>query len=208
MASLRKARIHAGGVAALVVVAVVVAGCGSSSSSSSAPAPAPAPAPTATNAAATSAAGGSSKRVSVSLAKGTDGTYLAGASGRALYLWVADSNGKSSCAGSCAKAWPPLLTKSAPMAAHGVQASDLGTITRADGTKQVTYKGHPLYYFVEDSSAGMTHGQGSDSFGAKWWLVAPSGSAIMAGGSSANAASGGSSSSSSGSSGGGGSSWG
>jgi predicted lipoprotein with Yx(FWY)xxD motif len=205
MASLRKARFHAGGFAALAGVALVVAGCGSSSSSSSTPAPAPAA--TATNAAASSASGGSSKGVSVSLAKGSDGTYLAGASGRALYLWVADSNGKSSCAGSCAKAWPPLLTKSAPVAAHGVQASDLGTTTRSDGTKQVTYKGHPLYYFVEDSSSGMTHGQGSDSFGAKWWLVAPSGSAIKTGGSSAAPASGGSSSSSSGSSGGG-SSWG
>ncbi len=200
MASLRKARFQAGSIAALVGVALVVSACGSSSSSSSAPAPAS----TATNAAVSSAAGGSSKGVSVSLAKGTDGTYLAGASGRALYLWVADSNGKSSCSGSCAKAWPPLLTKTAPLAAHGVQAADLGTITRSDGTKQVTYKGHPLYYFVEDSSSGMTHGQGSDSFGAKWWLVAPSGSAIKAGGSSASGAS---SSSSSGSSGGG-SSWG
>jgi predicted lipoprotein with Yx(FWY)xxD motif len=198
MASLRKARFHAGGIAALVGVVMVVAGCGSSSSSSSAPAPAP----TATNAA---ASGGSSKGVSVSLAKGSDGTYLAGASGRALYLWVADANGKSSCAGSCAKAWPPLLTKSVPVAAHGVQASDLGTIARSDGSKQVTYKGHPLYYFVEDTSSGMTHGQGSDNFGAKWWLVAPSGSAIKTGGSSA---SGGSSSSSSGSSGGSSSSWG
>jgi predicted lipoprotein with Yx(FWY)xxD motif len=200
MASLRKARFHAGGIAALVGVVLVVAGCGSSSSSSSAPAPAPAP--TATNAA---ASGGSSKGVSVSLAKGSGGTYLAGASGRALYLWVADSNGKSSCAGSCAKAWPPLLTKSAPVAGHGVQASDLGTITRSDGGKQVTYKGHPLYYFVEDTSSGTTHGQGSDNFGAKWWLVAPSGSAIETSGSSA--AGSGSSSSSSGSSGGG-SSWG
>jgi predicted lipoprotein with Yx(FWY)xxD motif len=185
MASFRKARFHAGGISALVGVALVVAGCGSSSSSSSAPAPTP----TATNAAASSAAGGSSKGVSVSLVKGTDGTYLAGASGRALYLWVADSNGKSNCSGSCAKAWPPLLTKSAPVAAQGVQASDLGTTTRSDGTKQVTYKGHPLYYFVEDSSSGMTHGEGSDSFGAKWWLVAPSGSAIMAGGASASSAS-------------------
>ena len=49
---------------------------------------------------------------------------------------------------------------------------------RSDGTEQVTYKGHPLYYFVADTSAGSTKGQGSDSFGAKWWLIAPSGSAI------------------------------
>ena len=54
-------------------------------------------------------------------------------------------------------------------------ASDLGTITRSDGTKQVTYDGHPLYYFAGDSGAGMASGQGSDGFGAKWWLVSPAG---------------------------------
>ena len=62
-----------------------------------------------------------------------------------------------------------------------MNASDLGTTMRADGTEEVTYKGHPLYYFVADTSAGSTKGQGSDSFGAKWWLVAPSGTAITAG---------------------------
>jgi predicted lipoprotein with Yx(FWY)xxD motif len=51
---------------------------------------------------------------------------------------------------------------------------------RADGTEQVTYDGHPLYYFIADGSAGSTTGQGNDGFGAKWWLVAPSGSAITA----------------------------
>jgi hypothetical protein len=63
-------------------------------------------------------------------------------------------------------------------ATGGAKASDLGTITRSDGTKQVTYDGHPLYYFVGDSAAGQTNGQGSDNFGAKWWLVAPSGAEI------------------------------
>ena len=53
---------------------------------------------------------------------------------------------------------------------------------RSDGTEEVTYKGHPLYYFVADKSAGSTSGQGSNSFGAKWWLVAPSGTAITTGG--------------------------
>ena len=86
----------------------------------------------------------------------------------------------SSCSGACAQAWPPLLTKGKPTAGTGVNASDLGTTMRSDGTEQVTYKGHPLYYFVADTSAGSTKGQGSDSFGAKWWLVAPSGAAITA----------------------------
>jgi hypothetical protein len=106
-----------------------------------------------------------------------------------------------------------VIAKATPTASGGVNMSDLGTITRSDGSKQVTYMGHPLYYFVADARAGMIRGQGSNSFGAKWWLVAPSGSAITAGGKSNGASSGGyssgSSSSSSGSSGSsGGSSWG
>ena len=62
--------------------------------------------------------------------------------------------------GTCAKAWPPLLTKGNPTAGSGVDASDLGTTMRSDGTEQVTYKGHPLYYFVADTSAGSTKGAG------------------------------------------------
>ncbi len=126
------------------------------------------------------------------------GTDLTGASGRALYLWAADSNGKSSCSGECAKVWPPVITKVTPSASGGVTAGDLGTITRSDGSKQVTYKGHPLYYFVEDSRAGVTKGQGSNSFGAKWWLVAPSGSVITAAASTAASSSASSSGSASG----------
>jgi predicted lipoprotein with Yx(FWY)xxD motif len=136
--------------------------------------------------------------VAVSTAKDTSGTYLIGTSGRALYLWAADSNDKSSCSGACAKTWPPLLTTGTPTASGGATAVDLGTITRSDGTKQVTYMGHPLYYFVADTGAGKTTGQGSNSFGAKWWLVAPSGAAITAGSSSSGGLYGGSSSSSSG----------
>jgi predicted lipoprotein with Yx(FWY)xxD motif len=188
------AKLRAGSLAALVVTGLVIAGCGSSSSSSS------------TLAAASSSATSSSAAVSgvaVSTAKGTGGLYLTGVGGRALYLWVADHNDSSSCAGACAKAWPPLLTKGAPTASGSVKASDLGTITRSDGSKQVTYNGHPLYYFVGDTGPGTLRGEGSDNFGAKWWLVAPTGSAIEA---STTAASGGAVSSSS--SGSGGSSWG
>jgi hypothetical protein len=91
-----------------------------------------------------------------------------------------------------------------PTASGGANAADLGTITRSDGSKQVTYKGHPLYYFVGDTAAGSLKGQGSNNFGAKWWLVAPSGTAIAAGASSGGGSSGGSTSTSSGSSSGGG----
>lgn len=126
---------------------------------------------------------------------------MIGPSGHALYLWVADSHGKSSCAGNCAKYWPPLTSKGTPVAGHGVTAGDLGTITRAGGAKQVTYNGHPLYYFVADTSKSSTTGEGNDGFGAKWWLVAPTGSAITSGATSQAASS---SSSSGGAYGGGG----
>lgn len=125
----------------------------------------------------------------MSVARSADGTYLTGAGGRALYLWVADGVGRSHCSGACAQAWPPLLTTGAPVAGAGVASGDLGTIARSGSTRQVTYKGHPLYFFVADRRAGATTGQGSDSFGAKWWLVAPSGAAITHARSAAKASS-------------------
>ena len=57
-------------------------------------------------------------------------------------------------------------------------SADLGTSTRSDGTKQVTYKGHPLYYYVGDPNSGETSGQGINSFGAPWYVLSPSGSAV------------------------------
>jgi predicted lipoprotein with Yx(FWY)xxD motif len=165
-----RARIRISGGAAMVAVALAVTACGSSNPSSSAS--------SAANNAPASNSAPTGNKVSVGTASGSDGTYLVGASGRALYLWVADGPDKSVCAGACAKFWPPLTTKAAPVAASGVTASDLGTTTRSGGVKQVTYGGHPLYYFLEDTSKGSLKGQGNNGFGAKWWLVAPSGTAI------------------------------
>jgi predicted lipoprotein with Yx(FWY)xxD motif len=105
-------------------------------------------------------------------------SFLTDSSGRSLYLWVPDTSTKSTCSGACATAWPPLTTTGAPAAGAGVTASDLGTISRSDGTKQVTYDGHPLYRFSGDSGAGETKGEGSNGFGAPWYLVAPSGQQI------------------------------
>ena len=194
MASRRTAKFRIVGVAALATAALIVAGCGSSSSSSSSTTTATAAAAPASTSSTTSAAAAATG-VTIKTAKGSGGTYLAGPNGHALYLWVADSGGKSSCAATCAHAWPPLLTKGNPTAGAGVVASDLGTTMRSDGTEQVTYKGHPLYYFVADKSAGNTNGEGTDGFGAKWWLVAPSGTAITAGAATASTSSGGSSTS-------------
>ena len=203
MASRRTAKFRIVAVAAVATAGLIIAGCGSASSSSSSSATA-APASAATTST-SSTSSTSATGVTIKTAKGSGGTYLAGPNGHALYLWVADSGGKSACSGACAHAWPPLLTKGNPTAGNGVTASDLGTTMRSDGTEEVTYKGHPLYYFVADTSAASTKGQGSDSFGAKWWLVAPSGTAITTGGtassSSRGSSSGGGSSSSSSSNG-------
>ncbi len=189
---LTSARIRLGGAAAIAGVALIAAGCGSSSSgaSSSAGAGSSASAPAATASGSGTVSRAAAQGVSIGTARGSHGIYLTSASGRALYLWVADSGGRSNCSGACAAVWPPLTTKGTPVAAHGVKASELGTITRADGARQVTYHGHPLYYYAADTSAGTTTGQGNDGFGAKWWLVNPSGSAITAGSTGASSAAG------------------
>src|SRR5580692_5187646 len=149
-----------------LAAALVVAACGSSGSGSSS--------------AAAAAASGSASTTGTVITTGTGsaGSFLTNSAGRALYLWVKDPMNKSVCSGACAGAWPPVVATGTVTASGGASASDLGTITQSDGTKQVTYDGHPLYYFVGDSNPGTDSGQGSNSFGAKWWLVAPSGSAI------------------------------
>ncbi len=92
---------------------------------------------------------------------GTLGTYLVNTSGMTLYRFTADSGGMSNCTGTCATTWPPLTTAltTRPTAANGVVGT-LGTITRSDGSMQVTYNGSPLYTFAEDKAPGDTHGQG------------------------------------------------
>ena len=99
-------------------------------------------------------------------------------SGKTLYLFEKDKagSGKTACYGMCAKFWPPLT--GTPSAGPGVSASKLGTIKRTDGKTQVTYNGHPLYWFSVDKSAGQANGQGVKAFGASWYVVAPSGNKI------------------------------
>jgi predicted lipoprotein with Yx(FWY)xxD motif len=201
MVLLKTAKFRIAGLLALAISAIVVAGCGSASSTSTSTAAAAQPAATSSTATSSSSESGGE---SIGMTKGNGGVYLTGDNGRAVYLWVADTGDKSSCSGACAKAWPPVETKGTPKAEQGVNAGDLGTIMRADGSEQVTYKSHPLYYFVADKSTGETKGQGSDSFGAKWWLVAPSGTAITTGSTSAASGGGYGSSSTSSTSGGGG----
>jgi predicted lipoprotein with Yx(FWY)xxD motif len=125
-----------------------------------------------------SPAGASTTGTVITTHSGSAGSFLTDGSGRAVYLWTNDSMNKSACMGACVGAWPPVEAKGALTVSGGAKPSDLGTITRSDGSKQVTYDGHPLYYFAGDSGPGQVSGQGNDGFGAKWWLVAPTGAQI------------------------------
>jgi predicted lipoprotein with Yx(FWY)xxD motif len=174
----------AAGVGGAVGVGLLVAACSSGSSSAAAPA---ASSPAAAAGSSSSASGATV--ITTSTASGN--TFLTDGSGRAVYLWVKDTGTTSTCTGACAGAWPPVTVTGTPTAGGSAKASDLGTTTRSDGSKQVTYDGHPLYYFTGDSGPGTATGQGSDGFGAKWWLVAPSGSDVTASVSSFTKASGG-----------------
>ena len=104
------------------------------------------------------------------------GKVLVAANGRTLYLFTADK-GKSACYGQCAAYWPPLIAAK-PSAGVGLKASLLGTTTRKDGKLQVTYRGHPLYFFVQDKKVGDVKGQGFVHFGGAWWVVSAAGTRI------------------------------
>jgi predicted lipoprotein with Yx(FWY)xxD motif len=108
------------------------------------------------------------------------GSVLVDAKGLTLYLWAHDKSSQSTCNGDCTEYWPPLLTNGMPAAASGVNSDLLGTSRRSDGKTQVTYAGHPLYYFVQDAKPGDTKGEGLTGFGGRWDPVSAKGAAVMA----------------------------
>jgi predicted lipoprotein with Yx(FWY)xxD motif len=105
------------------------------------------------------------------------GRVLFDGQGRALYLFTADRSTRSTCYGACAKAWPPFLVKAKPVAGRGVSARLLGTTRRRGGTVQVTYAGHPLYYY-EGDGRGQIKCQNVSEFGGLWLVVTPGGKAV------------------------------
>jgi predicted lipoprotein with Yx(FWY)xxD motif len=146
--------------AALIpLTALAVAACGGGSAATAA-----APLPTTNGHVAT-----------VGVGKTGLGTILINSGGRTLYLFKADVGTKSACSGACATAWPPLLANGKPTASGGAKVSLLGTTARSDGTRQVTYNGHPLYLFIKDRQPGQTNGQGVTAFGAAWFALTSSG---------------------------------
>ena len=110
---------------------------------------------------------------------GNLGPILVGPGGKTLYIFLADTGMTSTCTGSCAQNWPPLTTSGPPRALAGISQTLLGTTRRGDGTLQVTYHGHPLYYFIADGGPGIANGEGIDAFGAHWEVVNAAGLAVV-----------------------------
>jgi predicted lipoprotein with Yx(FWY)xxD motif len=123
--------------------------------------------------------GGTSGQTIKTASVGNLGPILVDGAGRTVYLFEKDKGNQSSCSGSCASVWPPVTTSVKPQPGSGADASKLSTTKRSDGTTEVSYAGHPLYYYAPDgTSGGSTGGQGLDQFGAKWYVLSPSGSAV------------------------------
>lgn len=102
------------------------------------------------------------------------GPMLFDGSRQAIYIWEVETSPEARCYGDCAAAWPPVLTDGAPVAAGGVSAALLGTTTRSDGTTQVTYNGHPLYYYAHEAP-GEVRCHDVSTHGGLWWVVQPNG---------------------------------
>ena len=107
------------------------------------------------------------------------GQILVDAQRRTLYLFAKDTGPASTCQGSCASYWPPVAVSGVPHAAAGASAASIGVITGSDGHRQLSYAGHPLYYFVGDGQAGQTRGQALEQFGAGWFVVDPTGAPVV-----------------------------
>ena len=126
-------------------------------------------------------AGGTSHGAKLHIARTKLGRILVDSRGITLYDFVKDKGKTSVCYGACAALWPPLITHGKPVAGPGVHASLLGTTKRKDGKLEVTYGGHPLYYFVADRKPGQATGQGVNQFGGPWWVLSAAGKEIHRG---------------------------
>ena len=108
------------------------------------------------------------------------GRMLFDSKGRAIYLFTREKGSRSRCYGQCAVAWPPVFTSGRPRARSGVDQDLLGKTRRRDGRRQVTYNGHPLYYYISDVRSGQVTCQNVVEFGGTWLVVNPAGDAITA----------------------------
>lgn len=102
------------------------------------------------------------------------GPMLFDEKGQAIYIWELEESATAECYDDCADEWPPVLTEKAPQASGSVNPDLLGTTKRNDGTTQVTYNDHPLYYYA-DEGVGEVKCHNVSTHGGLWWVIQPSG---------------------------------
>jgi predicted lipoprotein with Yx(FWY)xxD motif len=161
--------------AALLLVAVVAAGCGDDQSESPAADAAPAaatPEPAQADAAAPRDREPREARRGkrVRLVDSQFGDIVGDGRGQAFYVFDRERSGRSECYGDCARAWPPVLTRGRPTAGKGVRSRLLATTRRRGGKRQVTYRGQPLYYYVDDSPGNVLCHDVRE-FGGLWLVI-------------------------------------
>ena len=156
--------------APFVAMALIVGAC--SAGATAAPvAPSTAPS-TAASPSASAGGAASGSAYTITAQTGAVGKFLAGEDGKTLYNFQPDTATTSACNDACAANWPPFTLEAGETAAAGAGVSGtIATLTRTDGSMQVTYNGKPLYYFKNDAKAGDTNGQGQG--GGKWTVAAP-----------------------------------
>ena len=121
---------------------------------------------------------GAADRSTVTVHGSRFGRILFDGRGFALYAFTRDRAGRSACTGACARAWPPYVVKLRPKAGTGTTAALLGTIRRGNGSRQVTYAGKPLYYYVGDREPFQVLCQDVAEFGGLWLVVRPTGATV------------------------------
>jgi predicted lipoprotein with Yx(FWY)xxD motif len=161
---------------------MLAAGCGSSSKSTStkaAEAATSASAPSGSGYGVAKSTGAPSAPVAVTTKRNQLGTILAaGPKQKTVYLFEADKGAGSACTGACAQVWPPVASSGSAAAEGSAISAQISTITRRDGSKQLAYAGHPLYYYAKDGDRSDAYGQGLKNFGSGWYVLAPSGKKI------------------------------
>jgi predicted lipoprotein with Yx(FWY)xxD motif len=161
-----------GGLATIALAVFVLAGCGDAMERASAPAPRKQAKPVAAPAKKVG------KRTFVKARNTRYGRILTDGKGRALYLFTKETTKRAACYGQCANAWPPFYAKGKVTAGKGVRQNSVGVTNRRGKRRQVTYNGHPLYYYVTDKAPGQVTCQDVFEYGGTWLVVAPSGKAI------------------------------
>ena len=116
--------------------------------------------------------------VSIQLAESRYGRIIVDGSGRALYLFDADTDERSTCYTACAAAWPPFITSQTPVAGPDLAPALTSTTVREDGARQVTYNRHPLYFYVGDRRPGEVNCQAAVEYGGGWYVLDGQGNRI------------------------------